>query len=116
MCMAIDCSIRMRVPQHILQGLECDRVEPRISTTASCERGRGVVNVELCEHWFLSLPRRERARPMTQLALYPKGIGATASMVVGDYPLLWHTQGGKSECVVVMSNVFPELLRNGVLV
>ena len=114
--MAIDGSIGMRVPQHILQGLECERVASTIISTPGFECSCWIIYIELCENRFFSLAGSKGARPVTQLTLYPKGVRATASMVVGDYPPIWNSQGGESECIVILPDVRTEFLRNGILV
>ena len=52
---------------------------------------------------------------MAQLALYPKGVGATTLLVVGDYPLLRDPQGSEGEGVVILSYVAAKFLGGGIL-
>ena len=82
----------------------------------SCKCTCRIINIKLCKHRFLSLLRSERAGPVTQLTLYPKGVGASTSMAVSENPPLWDPQGGKGERVVVLSDICAELLGNSILV
>ena len=110
MCVAINGSVGVRVPQHILQGLECEWVTSTIISAPSFECSCRIIDIELSKHQFFSLTGSKGARPVAQLTLYPKGVGTTTSMVVGDYPSIWNPQGGESKCVVILPDVCMELL------
>lgn len=52
---------------------------------------------------------------MTQLALYPKRVGAAAPSIVGDDPPLWDTQGGESKSIVILLDVTAKLFGDRIL-
>jgi len=110
MCVAINGGVGVRVPQHILQGLECEWVASTVISAPSFECGCGIIDIELSEHRFFSLAGSKRARPVAQLTLYPKGVGTATSMVVGDYPPIRNPQGGESKRVIILPDVCTELL------